>query len=659
MIGIALAAILVLGVSAQWLAWRLRIPSILLLLLTGLLVGPVALWFNQSILGRSVESAVFLDVNGIFGRDLLLALVSVAVGLILFEGGLTLNFSEIRQVRTAVLSLVTIGAGITWLIASLAGHYILGLNWPVATLLGAILVVTGPTVIGPLLRFVRPIGSVGKVLKWEGIVIDPIGALLAVLVFEAIRTGQPAAGLQERLDLALTFAINALKVSLIGSGIGLGAAAILVVMLRRFMIPDHLQVPATVAMVLAAFSASNLFVHESGLFATTIMGIALANQRQARISHIHEFKETLTILLIAMLFIVLAARLQLDQLTALWEHRWGALGFLAVLIFIARPASVLLSTLGTKLNLRQKLFLSWMAPRGIVAASVASVFGIALVGDGVPQAQLLTPYVFLTIIVTVALYGLSAVSVATRLGVANPANAGFLVLGANPVGRALASALQDEKIELLVVDTNLRSIREARSLGLPTLTANILSPVVLEQIELTGIGRLMALTPNNEINSLAAVHFARYFGRSNIYQLAYSKEQQRGSNHEGTRRADGDAGVSGRTLFGKQYTYDFLVGCLGGGGKISRTKLTREFTYEHWMRQFAKDRVPLLVLDETGALQVLTEDRAVTPRSGQTIIWLSIPASIAQNRERSEQRVANELPGRPAADVESEAAVKV
>ncbi len=639
MLGITIASILVLGVLAQWLAWRLRIPSILMLLLTGLLVGPLALWFNLRVLERPEEQAIFLNITGIFGQDLLLAVVSIAVGLILFEGGLTLNFSEIRQVRPAVLSLVTVGAMVTWIVASLAAAYILGLNWAVAILLGAILTVTGPTVIGPLLRFVRPIGSVGKVLKWEGIVIDPIGALLAVLVFEAIRAGHAVSSFETGLSTAGYFALGAVEVSLIGSATGLAAAFLLVVFLRKYMIPDHLQVPVTLAMVLAAFSASNWFVHESGLFATTIMGIALANQRKARISHIHEFKETLTILLIAMLFIVLAARLRLSQLGELWEHRWGALGFMLVLVLVARPASVFISTVGTRLNMREKLFLAWMAPRGIVAASVASVFGIALVAEGVPDAHLLVPYVFLVIIVTVALYGLTAVRVATRLKVANPANAGFLVAGANAVAQPLAKALQDENIEVLVVDLNPAHIRRARLAGLQTLISNILSPLVTERIELTGIGRLLALTPNDEINSLATLHYARHFGRSNVFQLAFKAERE--------REDDVDASVRGRTLFGPEYTFSMLQELMEQGGQIRKTRLTREFTHKDWERHNAGKRIPLFLIDENKALDVFTTDRTLTPRPGQTIIALSLPADavLAQRPDHEESELEEAAPG--------------
>lgn len=629
MIGIAVATILVLGVLAQWTAWRVRLPSILLLLLFGFIAGPVALWVNIQWLGRSEAEAIFLDIEGIIPRDLLLSVVSMAVGVILFEGGLTLNFADIRTVRRAVLSLVTIGALVTWIIALLAARYILGLSWPVATLLGAILVVTGPTVIGPLLRFVRPTGTVGKVLKWEGIVIDPIGALLAVLVFEAILAGHDGNNVQNGFVIARGFAYGAVMTSVVGSAIGLAAAGGLIFMVRRFLVPDQLQVPVTLAFVIAAFSASNAVVHESGLFATTILGITLANQKRIRISHILEFKETLTLLLVAILFIVLSARLRLEQLARI--DFLGAIGFMLVLIVVARPLGVLASTVGTKLTWRDKLFLMWMAPRGIVAALISSVFGLALVQQAVPvpDAQLLTPYVFLTIVVTVTVYGLPATLVARRLGLANPKNAGFIIGGATDIARSIAHAIHEEKIEVLVVDLNYQNIQKARLMGLPTQVANILSPQVLERIELTGIGRMLALTPNNEVNSLASVHFARHFGRSNVFQLAHEsdreKQKAREKGQSGEKKTDVDDEVRGRTLFGHDFTYDELQDRMASGAEIRRTKLTREFTLKDWQERHGEKGVALFLIDEAGSLQIFAADRAMTPRAGQVIISLVLP----------------------------------
>ena len=620
--GLVLTGILALGVGAQWLAWRLKVPSILLLLAFGFLAGPIA--------KLAFGPPYFLDIAAVFEEKVLLSLVSLAVGLILFEGGLSLNFGEIRGVRNAVLCMVTVGAVVTWVIASLAAWMILGLPPGVATLLGAILVVTGPTVIGPLLRFVRPTGSVGKVLKWEGIVIDPIGALLAVLVFEAVAAG---ARISEAATF-WTFAEGAVTASVVGTGAGLLGALLILWMMRRYLIPDHLQVPVALGVAALAFTASNLAAPEAGLFATTVMGLALANQKTVRVSHILEFKETLVVLLIALLFIALSARLSLEQLRQIDPLR--AAGFLAVLIVIARPLAVFASTAGPlagRVNFKDKLFLSWMAPRGIVAAAIASVFGLSLQQQNppVPGAELLTPYVFLTIVATVAVYGLTAVWVAKRLGIANPENAGFLIAGAGPLARRVGKALQDAKVEVLLVDLNYSNIQQARLAGLPTMVANVLSPQVSERIEMTGIGRLLALTPNNEVNSLACLQHARHFGRSNVFMLsqesARQKEKARRKGEASEKKSDVTEEVRGRVVFEGGTTYDVLDDLIGQGGEVRSTGLTRQFAYDDWRRVHDADgrrAVVLFVIDEDGAVLVNAADKPIQPKSEQSIVSLTL-----------------------------------
>ncbi len=642
---IAVTAVVVLGVFAQWLAWRLKVPSILLLLAFGFVAGPIAFWFTSDVL--ALESPRFLDIDGVFETDVLLTLVSLAVGLILFEGGLSLTFSEIRGVRPAVLSLVTVGAFVTWILASLAAGFILDLPWGIATLLGAILVVTGPTVIGPLLRFVRPTGSVGKVLKWEGIVIDPIGALLAVLVFEALLAGA-------RVGEASTFwsfAYGAAMASVCGTAIGLAAAGLLVFMMRRQAVPDHLQIPLALALAAGAFTLSNFFAPEAGLFATTVMGIALANQKRVRVSHILEFKETLVVLMIALLFIALSARLRLEDLATI--NWWRAGLFLAVLIFLIRPLAVFASTLGIlggKASLQDKLFLAWMAPRGIVAAAIASVFGISLEAQGVVGAELLTPYIFLTIVVTVAVYGLTSVWVARRLNLANPDNAGFLIAGAGPLARQVGHALKEAKVEVLLVDLNYNNIQRARLDGLPTLVANVLSPQVHEAIELTGIGRLLSLTPNNEVNSLACLQYGRHFGRSNVFQLSPESERRKqkanSKGEAGDKRSDVTGDVRGRPAFEGGPTYDRLEDLIAGGAIVRRTKLTKEFGFAEWRQLHDDDVSPavlLFVSGDGGALNVVAGDIKSSPKAGQTIIALAMPAAeeVTVDPQREAEREVN------------------
>jgi len=366
-----LSAIVILGIGAQWLAWRLRFPSIIFLLLAGFIAGPLT---------------GFLHTEELMG-NLLFPFVSLSVAVILFEGGLTLNLKELRGIGKVVFRLISIGVIVTWGIGALAAHYLLGLNWEIALLLGAVLVVTGPTVIGPLLRHIRPKGKVADVLKWEGIVIDPIGAMLALLVFEAIVVnGNQSTTLLILLSLGKTI--------LFGGTVGVVFAYLLWLLLKNRWVPDTLQETVTLSMVVAAYLAGDLLQTEAGLFSTTIMGIVMANQKQVMVKHILEFKENLRVLIISALFIILASRLEMSVLTHI---SIGSLLFLAVLIVLARPVSVFLSSMGSRLNLREKFFLSFMAPRGIVAASIASVFALRLTESNVPQAEYLVPLTFIVI----------------------------------------------------------------------------------------------------------------------------------------------------------------------------------------------------------------------------------------------------------------------
>jgi NhaP-type Na+/H+ or K+/H+ antiporter len=598
---LGLASIIVLGIGAEWLAWRLRLPSILLLLIFGIVVGPV--------IG-------FLNPDALFG-DLLLPIVSLAVAIILFEGGLNLRVSELRQVGSVVRKLLTVGALVTWMISTGAAYFLLDLDFALALLLGAILVVSGPTVIMPLLRHLRPSGQLGSILKWEGVVIDPIGAILAVLVFEAILAG----GFREAATVTV---IGLLKTILIGGGIGVLGAMIMVLLLRRFWIPDFLHGAVSLTLVIAVFAASNLLQTDSGLLAATVMGIYLANQKTVSVKHIVQFKENLRVLLISSLFILLSARLQVSHLGYI---SIGGLAFLGVLMVIARPASVALSTLGSGLSWRERAFLSWMAPRGIVAAAVSSIFALRLVEAGYPQAELLLPITFMVIIFTVTIYGLSASPLARWLQVAEPNPQGVLIVGAHSWAQAIASALQAEGYRVLVVDDNWANVSAARMAGLPTFYASILSQYALDEIELGGIGRLLALTPDNEFNSLAALQFTDAFGRAEVYQLS-PKSEEKGPRGMVSQH------LQGRLLFGAGITYTYLSKCFAEGAVIRTTKLTQEFDYDAFRALRGEEAIPLFLIGQSGNLMVFTRDNPPNPRPGQTLISLVNPANDAPAKPR-------------------------
>ena len=588
---LGLAGILTLGIVAQWLAWRFVLPSILLLLLFGFLAGPVfGLMQPDVILG-----------------DILFPIVSVSVAIILFEGGLTLRFSELKDIGKVVRNLVTTGALITWVGASIAGEFLFGLDRGIAILLGAIVVVSGPTVVMPLLRHVRPSRRVGSILKWEGIVIDPIGALLALLVFEAILAG----GIIEGTFLTLEGAVLTI---VIGTGLGLAAALVLVFVLMRYWVPDFLHNPVALMIVVGAFTLANTLQHESGLFAVTVMGIALANQKRVDMKHILEFKENLRVLLISSIFIILAARLDLDSV--LDYVNVDLLLYLLVLMLVIRPLAVAASSIGSPLTWKERVFLAWMAPRGIVAAAVSAIFGLRLIGEGVAGAEQLAPLTFLVIVGTVTIYGLTAAPVARLLGVAKPSAQGILIVGAHNWGRAIGRALSDAGLRVLLVDTNMANISAAKNSGLFASQGSVLSEYILDKIELEGIGRMVALTTNDEINSLAALHFTERFGRSEVYQLQPSTLP--------SQRLTVPASLQGRVLFAPEMTYDFFTTAFEEGATVEVVEFSDEMTFDRFIAEHGALVLPLFSVGDSGELAAFTPTSSPEPLPGQKLVYLDL-----------------------------------
>lgn len=610
---ISLAGVLLLGIGAQWLAWRLHLPSILLLLGVGLIVGPgTELAFGAS--GRWLAPDVLL------GRDVLFPFVSLSVALILYEGGLSLRFRELQSTGGVVFALISIGALVTWVITSLAGHYLVGMNWGLATLLGALLVVTGPTVIQPLLWHVRPKQRVSTTLKWESILIDPIGVVLAVLILEALLA-------DAFHETPLRILLGAIKALLVGTFFGVAAAVSMIQLFRRHWVPEHLQNAVSVMFVIGSAAASNWLSHESGLVAVTVLGVAMANQRSTDMRRVVEFKENLRVLLLGSLFVLLAARLDLASLESLG---WGSLGFVAALVFIARPLSVFASTLFSSLSWNERMFLAWIAPRGIVAAAISSLFALRLVDAGYEDAAILTPLTFLVIVSTVLLAGLTAAPVARALGVSQDNPQGVLMVGAHRLSRAMGEALKQENLPLLLVDTNRGNLIEARMLGLPTYHGNVLAPGILEDLELVSIGRALAMTGNDEANALIAQHCAERFGSREVYQL---QPQQR---HKAPAPQS-----EGRILFGSEHSYESLLKHFDAGAVVKRTKLTKEFDYSAFREHYEDNAVMLFAISPKGSVKVATVDSPITPEPGTTLIFLlkssAVQAEAAASQDASDE----------------------
>lgn len=601
---IVLAGLLVLGIFCQWLAWRLKTPAILPLLASGFLVGPV---FH------------LVEPRAMFG-DLFFPMISLLVAIILFEGALTLNFKEARAVVGTVRNLITIGAAITWLGGTLAAHYILQLEWSLSILFGALIIVTGPTVIAPLLRNVRPNHQISSILMWEGILIDPLGALIALLVFEWIVAEGGAAH-------ATNPVLGFLQILFIGLAVGLVAGVLVEQMLRRYLVPDYLRDIVVLGVVVGAFAVSDWFQAESGLLAVTVMGMFLANRNLQQLQAIWHFKEKLSILFISGLFIVLAANVQMETLALL---DWRSLLVLGVVIFLIRPISLQVSAVGSNLTRKERLFLSWIAPRGIVAAAVTALFTFRLVELGYAEAQILEPLVFLIIVGTVVLQGLTAKPFARFLGVAEADPQGFLIMGAHPFARMLAKAIQSEGFTVRLVDTNFDNVRAGRMEGLDIYYGNVLSEYTEDHIELSGIGRLLSLTSNDEANALACRHHQDEFGSSEVYQLLPRSMAERSKSRSPSRFA------LGRLLFGEGATYLRLAELMRTGAAIKRTQLTDQFTYANYLEQYQERFVPLMAI-RGKQVQVATIEDPFQPQPGWML--LSLVAAVTPEERAPEEEI--------------------
>ncbi len=518
-----LALIFLFSFLGQWLSWGLRVPSIVFLFAAGLLAGPVS---------------GLLSPDQMFG-DLLFPIVSILIGIILFEGGLTLEFDKIRHFKGPILRIIFLGGAITFLLSSLSAFLIFEYSLEWSMLIGGILIVTGPTVVLPLLHQIRPEGQVGSIAQWEGIIIDPIGAIVAVIVFELI--------LAERMGGVYGFGLGALKfleAMSLGTAVGIFVAHGITVLFQRYWIPDYLHNLTILAGIIGAQAFCNHFVHESGLLAVTVMGMYMANQNRVSVRHILHFKEELRILFISILFILLVARL---EPSFVYQIKMEQMLFLAALILIVRPAAVLLSTIGTNITWPERGFLAWIAPRGIVAAAVASLFSHELERIGMEGAAQLGNVTFFVIAGTVVIYGLTLPSLSRWLGVADEEPQGVLLIGAHVWGRALARTFQNAGVLVRLLDKNPAHVRRAHVDGLEAQCIDVLDESQFQTVNVQGIGSVAAITPNDEVNTLSSVHALDMgFERSGVFQLKPS-----GGNEEENKTDP----FHGRFLFLKELDY--------------------------------------------------------------------------------------------------------
>jgi len=593
---LVLVAIGLLSLVSQWLAWRIRVPAILFLLASGIIIGPVTGW---------------LVPDELFG-DLLFPFISLSVAVILFEGSLTLRRDEIKGHGDVVRNLVTFGVFVTWGVVAIVTLWVIGVAWQLAFLFGAIMTVTGPTVIMPMLQAVRPNRTISNILRWEGILIDPVGAILAVLTFQVVLASQFTTALDEILiQLARLLAAGIILGGAFGYAWG--------VALRRYWIPQFLQNVATLLIVFAVFAFADTVEHESGLLAVTVMGVWLANMRGVPVEDILDFKESLSVLLISGLFILLAARLNFSQLQAVG---WPAVIILLSIQFLARPMKILLSSIGTKLTWQEKMTIAWIGPRGIIAAAISAVFALRLEENGVEGAAFLVPLTFVVIVGTVVFQSLTARPLARMLSVATPDPEGVLIVGANPLAIAIAKVLGENGFRILVANNSWHSLKQVRMAGIETYYGNPVSDHAERTMDLTGIGKLFAISRNAEFNHLACAHFANEFGRQNIYSLPVSADEADASvdKHAPAHH------IRGRRLFGADASLSKLQSLLSKGAKIKLTQLTETYKYEAYREQNGETRMDLMAWSDKGQLVAVSADADWKPGPGWTVASLNVTA---------------------------------
>ena len=541
-----------LGIGSQWLAWRFNWPAIVIMSVAGLLAGPI--------LG-------IMNPEQSFG-ELYSPIISVAVAIILFEGSLSLNFKELRGLGKPIFRISTIGAFIAWILGSLTAHYMAGFSWAVAFVIGGLFIVTGPTVIMPLLRQSKLKTRPAKILKWEGIIVDPIGVLLAVFAFEIIAFFT----IDERdATTLLVFFTTAGFAVFLGWMFG----RLIGWMFESGHIPEFLKSPAVFIVVILVFTLPDELVHGTGLLSGTAMGLTLSNIGISSLNDLRSFKENISVLLISTIFIMLAASLQLETILHIFSP--NIIGYVLLMMFIVRPLSIFLSTINSGLTLQEKALVGWIAPRGIVALTVSSYFAGILKDAGYEDATLITALTFGLVFFTVVAHGFTMRPLAKKLNLSLEGNPGVIIVGSNRFTVELAKSLLTTDTPVLVVDASWEDLKHARQEGVPFFHGDILSEQTEYNLDTIPYEYLIAATEQSSYNSLVCTTFMPEYGRTNVYKVDPGENEKNESSTV--------ASVGGRSLFRKVISFDELSNMLKEGYIFRLTPLTNQFTYKEYLAE--------------------------------------------------------------------------
>lgn len=593
---LAVSLIIFLGVFSQWLAWKISKPAIVIMSLAGLIVGP------------------FLNIivpSQVLGDSIYKSIISISVALILFEGSLSLDFKEITDTKMTIKRIVVFGALISWILGSLSAYFLAGLSITTSLVIGALLIVTGPTVIIALLRQAKLDSKVSTILKWEGILVDPMGAILAVLSFEA---AEVFASSSVSPGILVKFGIGVLIAVAIGGLVGIGTGRAL----QKNYFPEYLKSAIVLCLVLGTFSLSESITHETGLLAVTVMGVILANMHISSIEQVKHFNENISILLTSSVFVMLTSSLSRSILVDIFQLK--IILFVLSMLFIVRPLSIWISTIGTDLNIREKTLIGWIAPRGIVALTVTGYFSNLLVEEGHLDAELLLALTFALVIVTVIAHGFSIQPLAKKLGLAHDGKPGLVIVGSNPFSVALAKFLKDWDVPSLIVDYSGKNLENVINTDIETYQGEILYEVANYNLDLVIYKKMLLNTPIPLYNILVSNEFvSRFEHTSSICIINVLGDKVRSDFKELQK-------IGVPRLGDYRATYLSLIRLVEDGYDFAATQITEELTEEEYYRLMDYRRINIFTMTESGDIEFFTTEHKPRISSGDYIVSLTPPS---------------------------------
>ncbi|MEN2767914.1 cation:proton antiporter [Ornithinibacillus xuwenensis] len=588
---ISIVIVISLGIFSQWLAWRIQWPSIVIMSVAGLLIGPMFGLINpQEALG-SLYSPI----------------ISLAVALILFEGSNSLDVRELKGISKSVYRIVTIGTFIAWIGGSLAAHFIAGLSLEISFIIGGLFVVTGPTVIIPLLRQAKLTSRIASVLKWEGIIVDPIGPLLALFAYEIIKiTSAESFSYSDFIP----FFVDSIIAVIVGFVIGI----IMSFLVGKGVFPEYLKSPIIFCFVLICFTIGEAIMHETGMLAVTVMGLTLARTKKHvhSISSIGHFMENISVMLTSTVFILLTA--SLSQETILEIFTWPILSFVLAMLFLVRPLSIWISTIGTELSVQEKTLVGWIAPRGIVALTVSGYFAELLIDDGYQHASILTSLTLALVFITVCAHGFSIGPIAKKLGLANTESTGIIIVGASSFSIAFAEHLKQLGTPVLIADTSNSRLHQARRIGIATYHGEILSEQSEFEIDMTPYDMILSMTGDVAYNALVCQSYIPEFGYQNIFALPVGSHK--------TKNSELPSSLKANLLFGEGETFTELNKKVNIGYSLQTIEIENKKTV--LKEELPLNGTPLCMKKKNGNLVFVTFKEKILLDEGDQLVVLML-----------------------------------